>query len=156
MGEQKISARTTAITLAGTEYLPIIDGLLDLKTTVQDVADLAVATPAYDIYTAALSQSSTSAPIVTSNGTGAGTPFQNTVGAIVWTRDVLGIYLGTLANAFINADKVAIFHQSVGNDTKAIIMYVNDNDSVAIETYVSGALADDVLASTSIEIRIYP
>ena len=101
----------------------------------------------YKVYTALLSQSNTDAPVAI--------VLENTIGNIVWTRLNTGQYLGTLTGAF-TLDKTICF--TGGNTNNANIHHTtqrNNDSSVVVETYNSGAKADYLLAKTSIEIRVY-
>ena len=116
-------------------------------------------------YKALLSQTGTNAPTVESNGTGANTPLENTIGTIVWTRTAVGSYLGTLVGAFPDATKV-FFKQptnwtggsSIAQAYFGIVW--NDADSIYIASMdlnLAAGLreADDLLLFTSIEIEVY-
>ena len=67
MADEKISALTSAGALAGTEPLPIVQGGVTKKTTVQDVANL-VATP--DLQQVTTAGATTSVGITVDNGAG--------------------------------------------------------------------------------------
>ena len=103
----------------------------------------------YLVYTALLSQSGTDAP----------SPYsilENTIGDIVWTRDNVGNYIGTLAGAFTSSKTVVFF--SSQNRTYYFIGYQNDSDTVYIQSSLiaTQAFADSLLDGTGIEIRVYP
>lgn len=89
-------------------------------TEEQRLASL-VALRGYKSYVALLIQSVTDAP--------SATVLENTIGDIVWTRDIAGRYYGTLANAFTE-NKTFIFFNKNNNvsssDFVATISTVND------------------------------
>ena len=106
--------------------------------------------PAYKVYTALLSQEGTDAPVATI--------LENTLGEIVWSREIKGIYTGTLLNTFIE-DKT---HLILTNNTYTLGGYpsynsfdVKDTDSVRIVTTESPENIDGNLYNTPIEIRVY-
>lgn len=83
----------------------------------------------------------------------------NTIGNIVWTRTGAGIYSGTLLGAF-PADKTWLNIQlmngsSIGSVYEVTMVRVNNN-AVRIITSDGVDTFDEVLNSTSIEIRVYP
>ena len=107
----------------------------------------------YKVYTALLSQSGTNAPTAT--------VLENTLGGtVVWTRNSTGNYYGTLNGAFPIYDKIALFQ---GGDMwgtlplKIIrVQYLNSNTiQIFTQQATDGALVDNSLANTSIEIRVY-
>lgn len=148
MGEQKISQRTTAITLAGTEYVPIIDGLLDLKTTVQDIADLGGAL-GYDVYTALITQTGTSTPTAA--------VLTNTLGGtVVLGRPGVGQYTGTLSGVF-TANKTVVFGLLDGAASGFVVTAGRFSDNVVnINVYDETFSPMDLEGVLSIEIRVYP
>ena len=106
--------------------------------------------PAYKVYTALLSQEGTDAPVATI--------LENTLGEIVWSREIKGIYTGTLLNTFIE-DKT---HLILTNNTYTFAGYpsynsfvVKDTDSVRIVTTESPENIDVNLYNIPIEIRVY-
>lgn len=91
----------------------------------------------YKVYTAIVSQSSTSAPTAT--------VLENTLGgSITWARTSAGLYTGTLTGAF-TADKTAFFFHSVMD-------LVRTSDDVVTMTSAS----DGLITARTIEIRVYP
>lgn len=106
----------------------------------------------YKVYVAILTQSGTTAPIVT--------VLENTTGqTITWSYGTVGYYLGTYSTTF-NAAKTVIFIGSspyfyngvvigagVGSTGDFIILSAKDSSG----NYVNGALYN-----TAIEVRIYP
>lgn len=118
--------------------------------------DAALATPVdsrpYKVYTALLTQSGTDAPtaIVLENTLG---------GAIVWTRSSDGVYVGTLAGAFVT-NKTFIDAKTVFDDIAVItrISITHTTDAITISNVGSndfpwpGALIN---GRYPIEIRVY-
>lgn len=105
----------------------------------------------YLVYTALITQSSTSAPTVT--------VLRNTIGTITWSRSGLGRYTATSSGAF-TADKTAVIvgppiFDADGN--AAMFDYV-DTNSIIISTYGISAQnpGDGKLTKTLVEIRVYP
>lgn len=115
----------------------------------------------YKIYSALLTQSGTDAPVAT--------VLENTIGAIVWTRNGVGDYYGTLAGAFPDQSKVwfSIVPTWGGGSNDPIPFFgigYNDANSIYVESFrlfsppdtANNDPLDDLLFSTSIEIRVYP
>lgn len=100
----------------------------------------------YDVYTAILTQSGTSAPTAT--------VLENTLGGtVVWTYDAEGSYIGTLTGAF-TADKTAIF---TGGFDGFYFSYRGTDNTIILNTYDETlTLANDYLNKNPIEIRVYP
>jgi hypothetical protein len=103
------------------------------------------------IYTALLTQSGSGAPSATILGT-------NEIGSIVWTRNGVGDYTGTLTGAF-TANKTFIMVQR-GGDTGT--GYINPWSFWADANSINIAVLDNINAATdgftnmAIEIRVYP
>lgn len=127
------------------------------QTLITDFKDYVTSglTSSYKVYTALLSQNggSNPNPIV----------LENTLsGPISWSRLSTGSYKGTLTGEFPDSDKVAIFVNQAGfiplggGDSVYTYMYVNDSDSVVLDTLVSSNYQDGMLNKTTIEIRVYP
>jgi hypothetical protein len=101
----------------------------------------------YIKYTALISQAGTAFPTKTILGT-------NSIGNIVWTREGVGRYIGTLDKAF--PSKTWKYIES--NDdyrTEYRIVRVSD-DVIRILTYLNTTLTDGLLQEASLEIRVYP
>lgn len=103
-------------------------------------------TKPYNVYTALVSQSGTSAPTVNE--------LNNEIGAIVWTRISTGVYRGTLSGAFISSNTwtTAAFQENLGTGylKRAASSYVE------IRTVnTGGSPADSIMNNTPIEIRVY-
>jgi hypothetical protein len=163
MADEKISALTSAGALAGTEPLPIVQGGVTKKTTVQDIANLAAgggiphATAAgTDTYTATVSgvasytdgdaylirftNGNTTAATLNINSLGAKSLYRNNdgqlIGGDIWDGgEMLCVYNSTL-NAF----------QCIGTSPNSIFAYITNADSVTITkgqvVYAFGGVGD--------------
>lgn len=146
---KNINELPAAAALDGTELVEVLQGGVNSQTTAQDIADLAGAP--YLVYTALLSQSGTDAPVAT--------VLENTLGGtVVWTRNDVGDYTGTLAGVFtVNKTWFA----TPGFDWSSSLKYANigrvDADSVQLFTTTEdGTTTADDWAGLPIEIRVYP
>jgi hypothetical protein len=104
----------------------------------------------YKVYTALLTQIGTNAPVAT--------VLENTIGPIIWTYDGIGTYLATSVGNF-TVNKTAIFMNGNSSITQGIYPSINTpGDDITVETAIISPLtySDDILVSTSIEIRVYP
>lgn len=106
------------------------------------------------------SQAGGDAPTIESNGSGANTPFIDTVGAPVLTKNSAGNYSLTKIGAF--PENKTFIHPpnqrnlSFGAGSFIRIVW-NSVDDIVIQTYDStGTEADDILNFTSIFIEVYP
>ena len=110
--------------------------------------------PGYLKYVALLTQNGTAAPVAT--------VLENTLGGtVVWTREVAGMYRGTLAGAFpehkvavITTDNMA----AVGDGPTAIKAGSQEggNNYVFLQTFDAWVNADGLVVYTPIEVRVYP
>jgi hypothetical protein len=106
----------------------------------------------YEVYTALISQTNLNDPNTTI--------LENGIGSIVWTRDAIGVYSGTLTGAF-PIDKTALFIQDDVSLAKILInprdtsIVRIDDDTIQIYTYDDTSTLDSVLNNTTIEIRVY-
>ena len=113
------------------------------------------------VYTALLTQTGTDAPVAT--------VLENTLGGeVVWTRDDIGLYTGTLAGAFPSATATALppigVNQSVTEQTTFVLALFEraDEDRLKIGTYTvdpsSGTQTegDALLTNAYVEILVYP
>lgn len=106
------------------------------------------------VYRALLTQTGTDAPVAT--------VLENTLGGtVVWTRDSMGVYLGTLAGAFPTTKTVAFISNPdlFNNDYGIAYVYhkaETPSDVMTVKTMDTGAPADDLLANTSLMIYVYP
>jgi hypothetical protein len=96
----------------------------------------------YKSYVALISQTGTAAPTAT--------VLENSLGDIVWTRNSLGIYYGTLTGAFPSAKTFARVNSSVNFGTTVSCYRLNDN--IILLTSVA---SDSQLSLNPIEIRVY-
>lgn len=108
----------------------------------QDIAEL---NGGAKIYRAFLTQNSTSNPIAVVAG-------PNTIGDIVWTRATTGIYVGTLAGAFVGNIALITGEKDISRAVK--INYISSN-AISIASYIDGEYSDGALSNQYIEIRIY-
>ena len=105
-------------------------------------------------YVALLSQTGTNAPVAT--------VLENTIGDIVWSRQELGVYFGTLANAFPSTKSIC---------QASLISLSGDGDATVIKRSYFGSASVVFIESTDdnldggvydldgvcyIEIRVYP
>jgi hypothetical protein len=102
------------------------------------------------IYRALISQTGTDAPTVII--------LENTIGAIVWTRAITGIYTGTLTNAF-TVDKTFLISGTSNITNLSIIVQARlgtvSTVNIATGNSSTGSLSDGNLVKTSIEIIVY-
>ena len=119
---------------------------LSNHVVVKSQLDAVVARP-YKVYTALLNQSGTNAPVAT--------VLENTLGgAVVWTRESTGKYIGTLSEAFV-AGKT-FFMSSAGTSIYLTRGVRVNNNNVSISAFQYAATATDGgMADCSIEIRVY-
>lgn len=120
-----------------------------ISTTKGDKGDASpVASLGYKEYIALLTQTGTNAPTVT--------VLKNTLGGtVVWTRNGIGDYIGTLASAF-PLDKTWISSSGISGSATTIGQFYKDSvNNVGFLTY-DGVASDDLLYYTSVEIRVYP
>ena len=96
----------------------------------------------YKSYVALLSQTGTAAPTAI--------VLENSLGDIVWTRNSIGIYYGTLTGAFQSAKTFARVNPSVNFGTTVSCYRLNDN--VILLTSVA---SDSQLSLNPVEIRVY-
>ena len=118
---------------------------INSKTQYYTIEDLQGLIRPYKVYTALLTQSGTDAPVAT--------VLENTLGNIVWSRVGLGQYQGLLSSAFVNNKTFVICN----HNAKSYFVEINraNNDSIFLKTLGISDYEDDILGSTSIEIRVY-
>jgi hypothetical protein len=136
--------------------------LPDLQSIVEEVNNSGGGA-SYLVYTALLTQSGDeNSP---TQGIPQATVLENTLGGtVVWTRDGVGQYTGTLVGAF-TLNKTFMLIQQDGNSSGLQLIGQNDIDSLYLQT-VGGlggvlgntppAFTDGGLINTSIDIRVYP
>ena len=111
--------------------------------------------PPYKVYTALLTQSGTDAPVAT--------VLQNTLGGdIVWSYESIGQYIAEVNGLFMQGKTTLhisnkVTHVSAGGDMT--YSYVNDTDSITINTYKfetpDFVHFDSMLDKNLVEIRVY-
>lgn len=80
---------------------------------------------------------------------------ENTIGDIVWSRNASGDYLGTLAGAFPDPDKVWVsLNLNQIGDFKYSTKVASAN-TIQIQTEDGGFSSDDVLSGASLLIEVY-
>ena len=102
----------------------------------------------YTVYTAALIQTGTAAPVAT--------VLQNTTGGtFTWSRTSAGQYKATISGITLPANKVVIFENATGDLNLG--GKITSSRIIDIDQFSSGGggYADGMLAGTSVEIRIY-
>lgn len=116
------------------------------------VDDAIAAARPYKVYTALLTQSGTSAPVAT--------VLENTLGgSVIWTRDDVGIYFGTLTGAF-TAGKCFPYSFTSPSNWNAYTSSTerNDDDSIVVALEDSAGVPLEISAlsnGTYVEIRVY-
>ena len=150
MASKKITALGVYSTPIGADVIPIVDTTTSTtkKISQSDLAKSINGNPL--IYKAYLTQSGTNDPVPT--------VIYNTIGTIVWTRSVQGIYIGTLAGVF---NSLKTFIQLIGqglsgDQTAYAVSAVATINTVSINTELAGASADSVLKDSPILIEVYP
>ena len=114
--------------------------------------------PNYKIYKVLMTQSGTDAPTATI--------LENTLGDIVWERDVTGIYLGTLTGVFTtsklflpnpNASGSFILRDTSFNSTGTYSINRRNDNILELRSYriSGGTLSDEILNNAPIEIIVY-
>lgn len=106
-------------------------------------------------YNALVTQSGTSAPVMTIR--------DNTLGSIVWTYGSTGVFYGTLTGAFATAKLdlpvpntgFAVIDSS-GTGLGYYTLYRASDDQIVLRSYnLSNASANGILANSPIEIKVY-
>jgi hypothetical protein len=124
-----------------------------LKWRSSDSAVTKVATSdicGYKVYTALLSQASTSDPTTIVLGT-------NTIGTIVWTRNSVGNYTGTLTGAFTSNKTWLICQKGDGGGSFVNgLLSRSSANALTLDVRDNGNTLIDVFTNLSIEIRVYP
>lgn len=105
-------------------------------------------------YFANITQSGTSNPVVNILGV-------NEIGNIVWTRNSVGSYKGTLSGAFTNGKTwCGITLSSFGSPAAGIVQFARlTNDVIGINTFTAdGVISDGILGNIqgcSLEIKVF-
>lgn len=101
----------------------------------------------YKVYVAQVTQVGTAAPTFVIQ--------ENTIGDIVWARNGVGDYEGTLASAFSTSDKFWAIISKPNNTHTASVFYSTANLVNIFVQADGGAAADSNLSDTCVEIRVY-
>lgn len=103
----------------------------------------------YKVYTAFLSQAGTDAPVAT--------VLENTLGGtVVWSRNAVGDYYGTLNGAFVIGKTISFQGGSLSAPNISMRVLTNSNlNSVRVITNSGSSATDTALGASSIEIRVY-
>ena len=104
----------------------------------------------YTVYTALITQAGAAAPVAT--------VLQNTTGGtIAWTKNSTGRYIATISGTTYTTDKTAVIITSGGNSDKFLKPVVSSTSTIDIYNIDTGdgAVSDEVLETTTVEIRIY-
>ena len=145
-------ANLTAGTIGFTDVLAYQDATATAdakKSTVQSVSDLI---KPYKSWVGIISQTSTSAPTAT--------VLQNDLsGTIVLTRSSVGVYVLTLASAFvvnktIIMNKIALLN-AFNSPLKTALINRTDANTITITSFSDSVETDSLLSSMPIEIRVY-
>ena len=141
--------KTATLTHADTQTGNIIVKLPNYSGTIALTTD--IPTAAYTKYVCNLSQTGTANPTVQ--------VLENTIGNIVWTRNGVGDYIGTLTGAFPTIAKVWFSKpntQSWVGNYGAFLSRINANSVQLLTTDSDQITPIDGAYSTSFEIRVYP
>lgn len=134
-----------------------LGGLTGSVTSVANISSTGVVSRGAVVplrYTALISQSGTSDPVVSI--------IENTIGTIVWTRSGVGAYLGTLTGAFPSTKTIALCTTATfGGSVYPTLVTIGrqDNNSVFVVTRRTdsvGTNVDTQLSNSSIKIEVYP
>lgn len=106
-----------------------------------------VAEPAQ--YVALLNQSNTDAPNASVRKNSLG-------GTVIWTRNDVGVYFGTLAGAFGNTSVCFVTHGATQGDFDFTAGCVAQGDTITLYTYNTTLPAVDGFENLSLEVRVYP
>ena len=133
----------------GTQVDPVTEENKTVQFNIGQIAAFANSySLGYTVYTAALIQTGTAAPVAT--------VLQNTTGGtFTWSRTSAGQYKATISGITLPANKVVIFENATGDLNLG--GKITSTTVIDIDQFSSGGggYADGMLAGTSIEIRIY-
>jgi len=129
----------------GEMYLNTTDGLLYTRN-INGICDTNGNLPKKH-YRALISQSGTADPTVIE--------FDNTIGAIVWSRISAGKYMGTLTNAF-TVNKVECMCGTPNVNDREFLFYRKSVSVVELYTYEANVLTDALLTNLTIDIVVNP
>jgi len=131
----------------------VVNSTVGRELYVGDASNNPVPACGYRQYVALLTQSGTNAPVAT--------VLKNTLGGtVVWTRETIGSYIGTLSGAFpINNTtpngRVGFVIDTAAEDTDKLAFIQRITDGIIISTYEAGNQADTVLSGFPVDIRVY-
>lgn len=126
------------------------DGIITKNLQVETINGVSVsdALPIYKKYIATISQTGTNDPTLTI--------LENDLGYLIWTRNSIGRYEGTLVGAFPNQEKVYLMISNTEVDNYTRFFWVN-TDTIEIRTLdFTNTLQDGTLNYNTLEIRVYP
>ncbi len=139
-----------SINVGGYSLTPVRFGSVSIAgATPTSVADFIAKIKAiFDVpavYRAVVTQSSTTAPVVT--------VLENAVGTITWTRSDVGVYVATGTN-LLAVNKTAV---NVAPVNGSVRVTKTSDDSLTFSTFNgAGEAADAILSETAVEILVYP
>lgn len=126
-------------------------GKVDRKTeyfSLEDLQDSISSGGDYKVYRAILNQTGTSDPVAT--------VLENTVGNIAWTRDSAGYYIGTLTGVFLlNKTFILTPFVELNQFEDKVYIYRENNDVIALRSYLGGTQDDGLINHFPIEILVY-
>ena len=97
------------------------------------------------VYRVLISQTGVLAPTVVES--------VNTIGAIVWTYNSIGYYIGTLAGAFPQATTFT-FIGTGRNNSDQVLCYRSTDNVIHVKTFTAGAAADVLLSNVTLLIEV--
>lgn len=101
----------------------------------------------YKVYAGLISQTGTDAPTVVI--------MENTIGNIVWSRNIAGYYQGYLAGEFLADKTFLIIGLSPFLYNTSFTFNRGNDDAVNIQNQTNDIMTDGILDNTPIEIRVY-
>lgn len=103
----------------------------------------------YKIYRALITQTLTNAPTVI--------VLENTLGGdVVWTRDSVGYYIGTLTGVFLlNKTFILTSFVELNQFEDKVYMYRENDNVIALRSYLGGTQDDGLINYFPIEIKVY-
>lgn len=119
---------------------------LNVGENMKAIVDLIPEIP-YKVYTALLSQTSTNAPVATI--------LENTLGGtVVFSYSGVGSYVATLTGVFILNKTWCSITSTASADVTVTAGRSSDN-TVNINSFLSGTLTNSIMSPTCLEIRVY-
>ena len=119
---------------------------LNVGNNMKAVVDLIPET-SYKVYTALLSQSGTNAPVATI--------LENTLGGtVVLSYSGVGSYVATLTGVFI-LNKTWCSITSTASANVTLTSGRSSNNTVNINSFISGTSSDTIMSPACLEIRVY-